>query len=177
MKRLIGSVTLLLLICCYLWSCEKDDLCPDSTPTTPSLIIRFYNADNHAALKKVDNLKVFMEGSDTITLGTVDSIALPLRTDVTATRWALQYNRASSSTPGTFISDTDIIEFKYTTREAYVSRACGYKVMFTLDEGTNANPNPVVTDVPEETHLWIDEFTIENKNIENENKAHVKIYF
>jgi len=175
MKRLIGSVTLLLLICGYLWSCEKDDICPESTPTTPSLIIRFYDTDNHANLSRVINLKVFIEGRDTISLGTTDSIALPLITNATATRWGLQYNRVTASNDT--ISDTDYMEFKYTTREEYVSRACGYKVLFTLDDPSDVNPNPILTDSPAESHLWIDEFTIENKNIENENKAHVKIYF
>jgi len=175
MKRLIGSVTLLLLICCYLWSCEKDDLCPASTPTTPSLVIRFYDTDNHASRKRVDNLKVFIEGRDTISLGTTDSIALPLLTNTTATRWGLQYNRPIGT--GGTIADTDFVEFKYTTREEYVSRACGYKVMFTLDESTNPNPNPVLTDLPGQSHLWIDEFAIDNRNIENEKQAHVKIYF
>lgn len=177
MKRLIGSVTLLLLICCYLWSCEKDDLCPESTPTTPSLVIRFYNADNHISRLSVTNLQVFMEGRDTVSLGTTDSIALPLRTDGTSTRWGLIFNRTSQSSPDGVIPDTDFLEFKYTTREEYVSRACGYKVMFTLDDSSSSNPNPVLTDSPVESHFWIDETTIENKNIENENKAHVKIYF
>ena len=177
MKRLIGSVTLLLLICGYLWSCEKDDICPESTPTTPSIVIRFYDADNHVSRRSVTNLQVFMEGMDTVSLGTTDSIALPLRTDATATRWGLIFNRTSQSVPGGVIPDTDFIEFKYTTREEYVSRACGYKVMFTLDDDLNANPNPVLTDNPGENHFWIDEFTLENKNIENENKAHVKIFF
>jgi len=177
MKRLIGSVTLLLLISCYLWSCEKDDLCPESTPTTPNLIIRFYYANNHTLLRSVNNLQVFIEGRDTMTLGTTDSIALPLRTDGRSTKWALRYNRISQSVEGGIIPNTDFVEFKYTTREEYVSRACGYKVLFTLDDNTNANPNPVLTDVPGETSLWINEFEVVNKNIENQNAAHVKIFF
>jgi len=177
MKKLIGSVLLLVLICCYLSSCEKDDLCPESTPTTPSIILRFYDANNTISRKGVTNLQVFIEGRDTVSLGTTDSIALPLRTDAVSTRWGLIYNRPSQSAPGGVIPDTDFIEFKYTTREEYVSRACGYKIMFTLDDSSNSNPNPVLTDTPGETHLWIDELTTENKNIENENKAHVKIYF
>jgi hypothetical protein len=173
MKRLIGSILLLLLISCYLWSCEKDDLCPSTTPTTPSLIIRFYNTNNHASLKTVTDMKVFMEGRDTIALGSRDSIALPLRTDGTSTRWGIMYNRGTTSV----VNDIDYLEFKYITREEYVSRACGYKVLFTLNNDTNSNPNPAITDNSVESHLWIDEYEVLNTNIENENAAHVKIYF
>jgi hypothetical protein len=174
MKRLIGSIVFLVLICCYLWSCEKDDLCPATTPTTPNLIVRFYNTNNHALLKKVIEMKVFMEGRDTVTLGTVDSIALPLRTDGTSTKWGIKYNRGSN---GVALNDIDFLEFKYTTREEYVSRACGYKVLFNLNSNSSSNPNPVVTDNPVESHLWIDDIEVVNTNIENQNAAHVKIFF
>ena len=176
MKRLIGSVTVLLVTCCYLWSCEKDDICAESTPTTPQLQIEFYSDTNHSAAKLVTGLQVFLEGTtDTITLGTVDAISLPLLTNTTSTRWGLIYNKESSGLG--IVPDTDYVQFKYTTREEYVSRACGYKVLFTLDDNSDTAPNPSLTDAPGETSLWIRGFEMVNKNIETEDDVHVKIFF
>jgi len=172
MKRLIGSVTLLLVLCCYMWSCEKDDLCATDTPTTPSLLIEFYASDNPAAPNPVTNLRYFVEGSkDTIFIkGSAAKIRVPLRVDGTSTKWGLiLYTNPN----GVDTYNTDFLEFKYTTTQVYVSRACGFKTLFKLDDPTA--PNPVLTDG--DKTLWIDEADIVNTNVETEEKAHVKIYF
>ena len=47
--------------------CEKDDICDANTPTTPRLIVTFYDFANPTVLKKVTDLKV---------TGTNESLAL-----------------------------------------------------------------------------------------------------
>ncbi|MXN90551.1 hypothetical protein GR160_04880 [Flavobacterium sp. Sd200] len=175
MKRLIGSVSLLLVLSCYLLSCEKDDLCPETTQTTSRLVLGFYSETNHEAPQAVTRLQVFTEGSqDTIQLSTIDEVSLPLRTDATSTKWGLIYNRPVADG---YEPNTDFLEFKYTTREEYVSRACGYKVLFTLEDDTDLLPNPVLTDTPAGGGRWIDGTEILETNIENENDIHIKVYW
>lgn len=178
MKRLIGSVSLLLVLSCYLLSCEKDDLCAESTPTTPRIVLGFYSETNHNEPRDVTLLEVFTEGSlDTVHLGTIREVSLPLRADAVATKWALTYNRLSSSSSTGYDPNTDFLEFKYSTREEYVSRACGYKVLFTLDDPTDLLPNPAINEVPGDTRLWIRGTEVLTTNIENEDDIHVKVYF
>ena len=175
MKRLIASVTIMLVFACYLVSCEKDDLCADTTPTTPNLIIEFYNSDSPDDLTTVNGLQLFVEGSqDTIQAGTVSTIQLPLRVDATSTKWGLIYYRPNT---GTVIPNTDYLEFKYTTRTEYVSRACGYKTLFTLDAPNGTPPNPVLTNGTDSPTFWIDNVEVLKTNIENEDDVHIKIYF
>ncbi len=178
MKRLIGSITLLLIITCFVLSCEKDDICADSTPTTPSLIVEFYNKDNHEDPVNVSNFKYYAVGETKIfdTGATaVNRIELPLHTDATTTKWALVYTRRLSN--GTFTPpNTDLLNFNYTTNQIYVSRACGFKTTFLLDEDTDEAPNPAKTDSDDADGFWIYDFEVETTNIENENETHIKIF-
>lgn len=178
MKRLIGSVSLLFVLSCYLLSCEKDDLCAESTPTTPRVVLGFYSRTNAVEERTVTLLEVFTEGSqDTIQLGNVQQVALPLRVDGTTTKWGLTYNRQDAGFPSGYDTNTDFLEFRYTTREEYVSRACGFKTLFTLEDDSDALPNPALSNIPGDTRFWITDTEILSNNIENENDIHVKVYF
>ena len=44
------------------WNCEKDDICAETTPTTPRVVIEFYDAANPTVLKSVTNLGVLAPG-------------------------------------------------------------------------------------------------------------------
>jgi hypothetical protein len=180
MKRLIASIAVLLIISTYLLSCEKDDLCADGTPTTPGLVVEFYKKSDRDSLNAVPNFKYWVPGiNDTIpskdeAAKSVSRIVLPLRTDQDEVTWALQYNTVTPS--GTKLSNVDLLTIKYTRQNTYVSRACGYKTTFTLNPATSGNPNPSVTDA--DTKLFIDgNPEVVTPYIENENEAHVKIYF
>ena len=51
----------LLFICLFsisFSSCEKDDICEATTPTTPKLVIEFYDVLNRTVKKNVNNLAV-----------------------------------------------------------------------------------------------------------------------
>lgn len=52
---------LILFIAIALISCERDDICAETTSTTPRLIIEFYDADETDELKNVPRLTVYGE--------------------------------------------------------------------------------------------------------------------
>ena len=176
MKKIITVFLLALLTAVGFWSCEKDDICAEGTATTPSLIIEFYNRDNHTDPKNVTYFSYFSADLDTIgTINGKNRIEVPLRTDSTATTWNF---RLGSSQLGEITYNTDVITFNYETKELFVSRACGFKSNFTLNLQNGTAPDPlVIEDSEDEEGFWIQEYTIEESNIENEDEVHVKIYF
>lgn len=159
---------LLLLISCFFSGCEKDDICDENTPTTPKVVIEFYDAANPTDLKKVTNLGVF-NTDFTIGFGFNDvSIGkIPLKTFQNSSVFYFIQN--GSADPNTD-DNTDEVTFNYTRRTEYVSRACGYKTLYVLD---TTDPVIVTTD----GNNWIQSVTVSQPNIENENETHVKIYF
>ena len=180
MKRLLASIAVLLLITSYLMSCEKDDICAEGTPTTPGLVVEFYKKDNQSVLNPVShpttNIVYYVQESvkrDTLKSGS--KLILPLKTDAHEVTWALEYNSTSSA--GVKTTNTDFFTIKYTRKETYVSRACGYKTTFTLHPDTVENPNPLPTDPVSENALFIKDVVVVTPNIETENEVHVKIYF
>lgn len=176
MKRFIGSAVLLCIIGAYMMSCEKDDICAEGTLTTPNMQVAFYNNENRGAYKTVSNLKIFVEGMlDTIAIGRVDSItSVPLKVDATSVKWGFKYTHNSDT--GQKLEDIDYLEFKYTTRDEYVSRACGFKTLFTLNPSLPTDVNPVLT-TGNDGADWLRDARIENPEIINEDEVHVKIYF
>ncbi|MBT8305232.1 MAG: hypothetical protein KJP09_12230 [Bacteroidia bacterium] len=161
-----------------LFGCERDDICAESTPTTPNAIITFYDVANQGTLKSVAGLRVLGEGQSspvsTVNVVTTDSIAIPLRTNMSTTTFIFHKNYSvdDNGTPDDESDDIiggnpDTITITYDPDEIYVSRACGFKTIFRnfsitlLDDGDN----------------WIQTLTnvSENLTIENEEQAHINI--
>ncbi|UPT70638.1 MAG: DUF6452 family protein [Flavobacterium sp. JAD_PAG50586_2] len=168
MKKIIA----LLLTVITLSSCEKDDICTDET--TPRLILEFFDVSNPTVPKNVINLKVKGVNSS-IDLGLftgVSKVELPLDITQDTTKYSLILNSTGSlGTP-----NEDFLEFNYIRQNVFVSRACGFKTVFTL------NPSPtgvIVTDAAAPDLFWIqpENINIETTNIVTENETHVKIYF
>ncbi|ALM47797.1 hypothetical protein AMR72_02110 [Flavobacterium psychrophilum] len=176
MKRLIASIALLLIITSYLLSCEKDDLCAEGTPTTPGLVVEFYQYDNTPVLSPVTNLSYQVVGSEKV----IDSISgskfvFPLKADAESVKYSITYN--FTNTGGTVTTNTDIFEVKYSRTETFVSRACGYKTTFTLLPSTPENPNFVVTPGTDRNgQPWIRRVEEITNNIDNEDEVHIKFY-
>ncbi|AXG74421.1 hypothetical protein DVK85_09320 [Flavobacterium arcticum] len=176
MKKILVSLLFITFTICCFWSCEKDDICADGTVTTPNLIITMYNEDNQTE-KKSGYIQYFMDDEviNKVIAGTTDSIVVPLRTDAEVVKWG--FTLVTTGSGGTKNYNTDYIEFKYTHNEIYVSRACGYKSFFYLNESTPENLNAVFTDTIPNDNLWIKDVVITRNNIEDEQSAHVKLYF
>jgi len=62
------------------------------------------------------------------------------------------------------------LEFNYSTQNRYVSRACGFKTIYELEDNT-----PTLT--PATTANWIQQLNVETTSITDENTTHIKIYF
>jgi len=158
-------------------SCERDDICAESTATTPHLIIRFYDINEQDQTKQVRLLTVNGiddEGNplgDIVSSISTDSIVLPLRIQgegiVTTSRFALKKDSDfDTDTNDTTSSNTDVIEVSYTPEFVYVSWACGYKSIFTNTQNT------LILD----TDNWVFGYEIVNPTIDNENAAHIILY-
>lgn len=154
------------------WSCERDDICAETTPTTPHLNILFYDINNPNESKSVREFTLRAldtDGSELedISVGSpFDSISLPLRTinETVTTRFALEKDSDFSDDDDDMTnSNIDVIAITYTPQYEYVSRACGYKSIFT---------NLSITVEPDGSN-WILTNEILTTTIENEDQAHV----
>ncbi len=132
-------------------SCDRDDICVE--PVTPQLILRFYDNIDVGDLKDVANIKVWSEGRDTLFNNrTTDSIYIPLDTTFPETEYFLKTEDL-----------TDTLTINYTNNQVFVTRSCGYKGIFE-DISTTTTEN------------WIENITIIENTIENENQAHIHIF-
>lgn len=165
MKKLKFTV-LLFIVFMGISACEKDDICVDGN--TPLLVIRFYdNNTDDDTFKAPPNLRVRGQIANDTMGGIIpntatDSIQLPLRIEALSTIFSLTTNATSN----VLNDNEDIIFFSYTTRDLFISRACGFIVNYDSLSQT------LTTD----TNNWIKRIEISNNTIENQNAAHVKIY-
>jgi|TARA_B110000211_G_C13716104_1_gene393919 hypothetical protein len=148
MKKLLTAFIVFLLL---MTSCEDDDYCED--PTTPRLIIGFYDVEN-PTLKKPLVIYAWSDGKDSIYHQVLtDSILLPLNTNNTITKYRLATTNI-----------VDTLDLTYTTFDLFGSEACGFITQFN-DFG-----------VDELTTKWIQNIEVNVTKIEDETKAHIKIY-
>jgi hypothetical protein len=171
----------LLVFTFGLSSCEKDDICDANTPTTPRLIISFYDITTPSVKKNVTRLKVvgkdqnlgiiFNKGGDETTkyLTNGDSIAIPLKTNEDSTTFSFILN-SDNANPG--LANTDQITFNYSRQNVYVSRACGFKTIYKLNTQI-----PFVKIDSGTDGIWMQDVRVNNPNIEFENETHVKVFF
>lgn len=174
-QRTSYKIFVIFLIVIGTWSCERDDICAESTPTTPHLNILFYDVNSPDDLKQVRQLSI--RGFDTEdneievaidATGNTDSISLPLRFQAEGesitSRFILEKDRdyfldSDDETE----SNIDIISVTYTPQFVYVSRACGYKSIFT---------NVSIT-IESDGNNWIFGNELLTTTIENETEAHI----
>lgn len=179
MKKIIAF---LLILGFASSSCEPDDICDPNTPTTPRMLIQFYEFKNPSVKKNVRNLKVIGEGmtegvvltptatGDAKYLTNQNSILLPLTTeaDIVKYKFILEYDNVNP-----LITNTDNLEFKYSRENIYVSRACGFKTNFNLDP-----ISPLIhTDASIADGKWMQYISVAKNNIANENEIIIKIFF
>jgi hypothetical protein len=169
----------MLLIAALSISCERDDICPASTPTTPSLIIDVFDFNSQENKKNVFNLVVIGEGNETILPGysfvSSNNIVLPLKTDANQTQYTL-IKEASVNDNGTpedssddFIDGNyDVITINYSREDVFVSKACGYKTIYD---------NVVIT-IEDDGDNWILQSNPINPNqsVEDETTTHFNIF-
>jgi len=153
-----------------IFSCEKDDICPETTQTTPRLVIEFYDLTNPDVLLQVPGLYALGLSTDGIEIPinneiviTRSSIELPLKTDDTETEFILY--KSYDIVDGEVIGNPDRIKVTYESENVYVSRACGYKTNFDIQAFA----------ISTDSDQWMISFDILINEITNENDIHVKI--
>lgn len=159
---------LLLLLSVFFSSCEKDDICDVNTSTTPKVVIEFYDIANPTTLKNVTNLGVIAPGfTNGFGFTATSKIKVPLKTFQDT---SILYFIKNGSIDPTTDDNLDEITFNYSRKTVFVSRACGYKTLFTLN---TTNPITVTPD----SNNWIQNVIVSQPIIENEDETHIKIYF
>ncbi len=180
MKHLKIKFIPFLIIAVILSSCEKDDICAEATPTTPELILRFYDISSQDDTKSVTGLRItgFDDNNEEVVISglslvTTDSINLPLRTDANETKFKFHKDYAvnNNGTPDDasddiILGNPDLVTIRYEREDVYVSRACGFKTIF----------NNLSFSFEQDGDTWIINSEITNAIVENEFKAHVKIF-
>lgn len=188
--RIRSLILIIIIIICY-FSCERDDICPESTATTPRLIIDLYDNDNPDDQEYVYDLVVIgideefnlpdpLDAYNEYILSDynfsdVNSIVLPLKTDENTTQYTL-ISEATINDNGTdddltddyIEGNYDTITINYSREEVYVSKACGYKTIFT-----NVTLNLDSSDIDP----WIlsRQPVNNNQSVEDETTAHFTI--
>lgn len=175
MKR-VSLICSALLFALLLPNCERDDICDEDTPTTPRIVVEFYDYNDPGTLKNVTGLALQSVDSDSIiTYNAVSKVFVPLKTDQDITTLNFTLNSTSADPSLVF---TDKLEFNYSREDVYVSRACGYKTVFALNNGAGLAPAFVLNDTPAATAGdWIKNIVVDTYNIASENETHIRIYF
>ena len=167
-KTIIQFVTIVCIGLLLFSACEKDDFCLDN-PVTPRLVIRFYDNINRDIVKRVDRLSIFIESApDSIFKEqNTDSISIPLNPtnflsdEITSTTFVFRTEDETVSNENKEAK----ITIEYIPQRDYVSRSCGFRIIFNDVEMTATVSG------------WIDEIDTENlTTIDNQNAAHVQIF-
>lgn len=175
MKRFVIPIILMFFGFGAFLGCEKDDICSEGTPTTPNMVIDFYEYLNPSVEKKFLKLEIIetQNPGSVLIFEDVNTIKLPLRTDaqVSTYKFILTYTNINTQ-----VTNEDLLEFRYTKNDIYISRACGYKSNFSLLESDNQNQNPILTDSGEDD-FWIKELIVRQPEITDENETHLDLLF
>jgi len=149
-----------ILILFFFISCEPDDICLESNEDTPNLILKFvdsFSGEN----KSVSNLRIKgINNIEDFFVGTVDSISIPLNNYENTTSFSFTKEFESNQ------SNEDLIYFNYIRNNVYISRSCGYKLEYDIENIIIENDNS----------NWIEDAIIETRTVNNEISHHVKIY-
>ena len=144
-----------LLILVSVVCCEPDDLCAESIADTQDLVIRFYDADQPDQLKPIPSLTATGQDLETsLVFQETDSIALPLRVNNNQTDFVLSKDEVE-----------DVLEIQYTTSDHYISRGCGFKTLFSVENLQIKEP-----------YNWIQSVELITSEVVHDSLAHVKIY-
>ncbi|MGB5417269.1 DUF6452 family protein [Algibacter sp.] len=176
MKKI--SLLVIILIIAGNYSCERDDICPDSTSTTPRLIIDFIDATDPDVSKNVFDLVVIGVDNEAFIsdyyFTTSNTVTLPLKTTDNTTEYILIEDAEvnNNGTPDDATDDyidgnQDRIILNYSREDVYVSRACGYKTIFKNVTLTIVNDG--------DNWLLSREPLTDNQSVEDETTTHFNI--
>lgn len=158
-------ILLLVFFIGIISACEKDDFCIEN-PVTSKLIIDFYDDTNRETLKKVERFSIIAVGQpDSLftNVSTESRISIPLNSLTNETIFKLKKNTTTNGAEADNLIATFTIT--YDKREEFVSRSCGFKVVFNNLTFSS------------ETNSWITDFTPTTViNLDDQSEAHVQIF-
>jgi hypothetical protein len=168
MNRILNKITV-LAAALVLAGCQKDDLCTADQSSSPRMVVVFKDATNPSIVKTAPNLRIKEIGSSEFAplnfegatlLTEADTIYLPLRSLNTLT----SYNFYTEEDG---VINIDNIDFRYLTKDVYVSRACGFKTDYENLTLLRTEENP--------SNLWITGAVVISNTVNNSNEVHVEI--
>ena len=167
----IYSVVFLLIFSATFGSCERDDICAEDTPKTPLLKVTFVTrAGNEETVPK---FQIRFANSNPVGLlfpaipTDLDSILIPLDTQSNETELYLIRNSQQVNKDTISIQEVDTINLIYNRRDSYISRACGYRVLF------NALSSP--QERAGDSLNWIERINIINTTVDSSEDTHITI--
>ena len=141
-------------------SCEKDDVCAENDSVYVNLV--FYSAEDGVIAKSVSGFSLLDLNGDLVQNydnTTVTAIALVLPSSQISYDLILQKR---TEVDGVTTSTNDTLNFSYTPKATYVSRACGYIRTYS-DLSIQSTRN------------WISEVIVNTPEINSNNDEHVAI--
>jgi len=166
---LFGVISILL-------SCENDDICAEVS-ITPYLIIRFMDFEDQDDPDDISSLQVRYIGdpnndadNDSLVFDgatTTDSITLSLPTTKDQVTYVFYQDFDDDNEDDLTETELDTIIFTYSRANEYVSRACGYKTIysnFRASIGENTGNGFILGE------------NVEQTTIEDEEEAHIRLF-
>jgi len=148
--------------CITLTSCERDDICAESTPVTPLLVIDFFDIENPTEPKTPTDLIVVESGGANQLAFNTATISIPLRTDTDQTNFLFAINAGNENS-----ENIDGFSVSYVRTEEYISKACGFRVTYdAIDPNRTAGTDD----------FWIQDIQVINTSVEDETSAHIQIF-
>ncbi|MRJ08432.1 hypothetical protein EDL99_06040 [Ornithobacterium rhinotracheale] len=160
MKKYILGIFLMMISGLIFWACEEDDICTENK--TPELIIKLKNTANPG--ETMDSLYVLrQDAKDEFTLiaggAGRDSISVPLPLKPT-TETNLIFSRRK--TTDQFL---DVLKIKYKYSTEYVSKACGFKAVYSDLSATSSS------------HKFIKSIEILQHEVTDQSAAHILLTY
>lgn len=164
-SEMIKKNMLLLLMAFVFAGCTRDDICPEETQTTPSLVIKFKDISNPSEVKAVSNLRITLadENQTEVVAARTDTIYnVPLNPVTMKVLFNFTKDFEGNAT------NTDVLSISYQRGEdVYINRACAFRTTFT-------DVNPMIQ--PEGSANWMLTTDINNATVANEDVTHITIF-
>jgi len=162
MPRTILNNVFRLFFISFLISCERDDICLETTAGSPNLIILLLDSENNDTRKIPTGFLIRAIGSDNVLTNNLnDSIVLPLNTKEKISQFEFIINFENEN------KNIDTLQINYKRIDKYINRACGYRSNFILEQSPITLLNP--------GDDWIKGFIILKDTISDETTAHLGI--
>ncbi len=162
--KISSALTICIFAIAVFIGCTRDDICPETTQSTPRLVMEFRDNTDFRLVKPVTNLSVKLTSTqeEVFTPRTDTIFQIPL--DPSATSLQFSFTRDASGTS----PNTDFATINYTRGEdVYINRACSF--VTTYDDVS-------ITIQGEGTANWMFGPVITNPTVENEDVTHITIF-